>query len=125
MKRCSSKTSYPPRRWGFVNKYKRIWYPSFHEQSIPITSYCNRCKGIKRPIGSPFCNECKLPQPREEVNTIQKLSFDIFLHAMGKKIEEREISLEVVKFVSINFNDIVSMIIKDRIKRGLNSTKIN
>ncbi|MEM1556754.1 MAG: hypothetical protein QXW55_06125 [Candidatus Bathyarchaeia archaeon] len=50
---------YPPKRWDFVHRYKRIWYQSAREQNtIPITAYCNMCKGIMRPINSPFCNEC-------------------------------------------------------------------
>jgi len=113
---------YPPKRWGFVHRYKRIWYQSARDQNtIPITAYCNMCKGIMRPINSPFCNECKV-HVLEEENISREMSFNIFLQAFSQKIEERKIDIRVVDFIGTNFNRIVTMIIDDRLKRGLNST---
>ncbi|MEM4447267.1 MAG: hypothetical protein QW461_08250 [Candidatus Jordarchaeales archaeon] len=111
---------YPPKRWGFVHKYKSIWYPSARDQNtIPLTAYCNICKGIKKPVNSPLCNECKM-HILEEKDISRKMSFNTFLQAFGKKIDERKIDKRVVDFISTNFNRIVTMIIEDRIKRGLN-----
>jgi len=116
---------YPPKRWGFVHRYKRIWYPSARGQNtIPITAYCNICKGIMRPINSPFCDECKMHASEEE-NISREISFNTFLQAFANKIEEHKIDIRVVNFIGMNFNRIVTMIIEDRIKRGLNSIKIN
>lgn len=114
---------YPPKRRGFVHKYKGIWYSSARDQNtIPITAYCNVCKGIRKPVNSPFCNECKIHSFREEGISL-KMSFNTFLQAFGKKIEERKIDKMVIDFIGTNFNRIITMIIEDRIKRGLNSNK--
>ncbi|MEM3628768.1 MAG: hypothetical protein QXQ94_10860 [Candidatus Bathyarchaeia archaeon] len=114
---------YPANRRGFVHKYKGIWYPlARDENTIPITAYCNICKGVRRPINSTFCNECKMHVSEEE-DVSRKMSFDTFLQAFSQKLEERKIDKRVVDFIGTNFNRIVTMIIEDRIKRGLNSIR--
>jgi len=113
---------FPRRRFGFVHKYKRIWYPSYRENTIPITSYCAMCKGVKRPLNSPFCNECKVNLASKK-KIPPKIEFRIFLQAFGKKLDQREIDLRVVKFVGKNFNQIVNAIIEDRRARGLPSKR--
>ena len=59
LEKIRQRSLFPSRRYGFVHKYKRLWYPSYRENTIPITSYCTICKGVKMPINSPFCSECK------------------------------------------------------------------
>jgi len=76
-----------------------------------------------RPINSPFCDKGKMHASEEE-NISREISFNTFLQAFANKIEERKIDIRVVNFIGINFNCIVTMIIEDRIKRGLNSIKI-
>lgn len=99
-----------------------MWYPSARDQNtIPITAYCSICKGIRRPINSPFCNECRVSEDfSEEKDISRKMSFNTFLQAFAKKLEERKIDMRVVDFTGRNFNSILTMIIKDRIERGLN-----
>lgn len=116
LRKIKEKDLYPSKRWGFVHRYKRIWYPSFREGAIPITAYCSVCRGINKPINSPFCSECRVSVEEED---LRELSFDVFLQAFAKKIEEREIDLRVIDFVRNNFNRIVTMIIMDREERGL------
>jgi len=72
------KDLFPMRRFGFVHRYKRLWYPSPRENTIPITSYCAICKGVKRPFNSPFCDECKVNVASKE-NIPPKVEFRIFL----------------------------------------------
>lgn len=114
---------YPPKRYGFVHRYKRLWYPSYREGTIPITAYCTMCNGVEKPIGSPFCNECHVHLVREE-RLPSKINFKFFLQMLAKKLEEREIDLKVVEFIGRNLNHIIDMIIEDRENRGLNSVKI-
>ena len=120
LEKMQQRNLFPSKRYGFVHRYKRIWYPSYRENTIPITSYCTICKGVKRPINSPFCSECKA-NLANITNISPKNKFEIFLQAFAKKIEDREIDSRVVEFVGQNFDQIINAIIEDRRTRGLYS----
>lgn len=124
LEKTQHQSLFPSRRWGFVHRYKGIWYPSARDQNtIPITAYCNVCKGVRKPVNSPFCNECKVHTlDKEDIS--RKALKDSFLQMLAKKIEERKIDIRVVDFVGKNFNYIIMMIIEDRRRRGLNSINI-
>mgnify|MGYP000592537390 CR=1 FL=1 len=80
------------------------------------------CKGVRRPLNSPFCDECKANMASKE-SISPKDEFRIFLQAFEEKLNQREIDLRVVEFVGKNFNQIVNAIIKDRKERGLSSKR--
>jgi len=86
----------------------------------PNNSYCTICKGVKMPINSPFCSECKANLSNIK-NISPKNKFEFFLQAFAKKIKEREIDSRVVEFVVKNSDQIVNAIIEYRRARKLYS----
>jgi hypothetical protein len=48
---------YPRDRGGFVDPVRRWWYesiPVLQRPVYPIVAYCKKCRGVDRPINSPF-----------------------------------------------------------------------
>jgi len=109
----------PSGRYGFVHRYRREWSATYRDNFIPITAYCNICKGKMKPINAPFCGECYayLPGNVKESTEITPT----FIRMLVKKIIQREVCLEVVNFVGKNLRTIVEMIVEDRRQRGLSS----
>jgi len=116
-KMALSSAFFPPGRHGFVHKYRREWRPSPAFGFLPITAYCNMCKGRMRPLNAPpFCNECRARSVNEEGVEAHKRVLqerEHMLRMLVNKIVEREICKEVADFVYVNFEEIVKMIAED------------
>jgi len=110
----------PPNRHGFVHKYRREWSPAYRDNFLPITAYCSTCKGRMKPINAPFCNECRIDLLENAKGSV-KITLELIINMLAKKIVEREICQEVVDFIRRNLQAIIEMIIEDRRQRGLNS----
>lgn len=113
---------YPKNRKGFVDPIRRLWYPSYRQKTLPIASYCMKCKGRNKPINSPFCHECRVNIfELIDVNDIPSI---FLLSMLRKKMEERRIDPYIKDLVEGSLHTLINEVIKDRSLRGLRSLNV-
>jgi len=110
----------PKDRRGFADPKRRVWHPSCRPGTIPITSYCVKCRGKDRLINSPFCGECHAHIL--EVPGVSSIPDSLLLSMLRKKMNERKVNPKIADFVKRNVTFLVNKIVEDRNKRGLEST---
>jgi len=109
----------PRNRYGFVDPIRRLWSPTFKHGMLPITAYCAKCKGVNKPISSPFCNECYVNMfESQKIDEMPKRFLLLMLH---KKMNERKIDPQIKGFVERNLSLFIGWIAEDRKVRGLRS----
>ncbi|MEM2293133.1 MAG: hypothetical protein QXX41_07640 [Nitrososphaerota archaeon] len=115
---------YPSDRRGVVDPIRRIWHPSSagRVSTLPITAYCVKCEGKKKPINSPFCNGCRVNIL--ELSEIKEIPVDFFLLVFSKWTKKRRLDPHIEEFIERNLLTVVSEVVRDRDFRGLHSLKI-
>jgi hypothetical protein len=116
---------YPRNRRGVVDPVRRWWYESYQSSRwpvLPITAYCIKCRGVNRPINSPFCNECYVGM--FELKEISEMPKQFLLLMLRKKMDKRELDPQVRDFVEKNLSTLIDRVIEDRRARGLCSLTI-
>jgi hypothetical protein len=112
----------PRNRYGFVDPVRRLWSPIFSHGMLPITAYCMKCRGINKPTGSPFCNECRVNML--EVLEVRDLPREVLLLMLNEKMNERKIDSYIKDFVVANLSLLINKVIEDREGRGYASLLI-
>jgi hypothetical protein len=113
---------YPRGRRGFVDPVRRLWYESSRYGTLPITSYCMKCRGISKPVNSPFCNECYVGM--FELKEISEMPKQFLSSMLRKKMDERRLDPQVRGFVEKNLPTLIDWVVEDRRARGLCSLTI-
>jgi len=116
---------YPRNRKGFVDPVRRWWYES--SQSLqrpiyPIAAYCKKCRGVEKPVNSPFCNECCVNDFKQ--GKINETPQWFLLKMLRKKMNERELDPQIRDFVEKNLSTFVNWVVEDRRIRGLSSLTV-
>jgi hypothetical protein len=116
---------YPRDRKGFVDPVRRLWYESSQSLQRPvylIVAYCKKCKGVDRPINSPFCNECRVSEFKQgKINEIPEW---FLLEMLRKKMSKRKLDPQIRDFVEKNLSTLINWVIEDRRIRGFSSLTV-
>lgn len=105
-----------------------MWSPSgvFGKPAMPISAYCQKCRGKKPPINEPdFCKECELRRVDETlIETPREITLEEVAAKFTAFCAKLEISHTVFNFIIENLKEIVEEILQDREERGLPSLKV-